>query len=209
MSAACIVRRLTPADAESFRALRIEAVGTTPYTFAEELPAAMERGIGAYAAALAEEAETRTYGAFRNGELAGFAASTRKRPPFEFIAKISSVFVKAEHRRVGVARDLFAAVEEAARREGVTKLTLAVAVQNAEARRLYEALGYEAYGIEPCAMRTGGMFVDEELRAKFLARPDPTGRISVPGLVREACVAPARHPATARPIPGIEAGIPA
>jgi ribosomal protein S18 acetylase RimI-like enzyme len=183
MSAVCIVRRLRPADAESYRSLRIEAIGTTPHTFAEELSAAMERGVGAYADALAVDAETRTYGAFRDGALIGFAASTRKRPPFEFIAKVSSVYVQAGHRRAGVAHALLEVIEVAARGQGVTKLTLAVAVQNAGARRLYEALGYEAYGIEPCAMRIDGMFVDEELRAKFLARPDPDAWISRAGIV--------------------------
>lgn len=182
MSAVCIVRRLGPADAEIYRSLRIEAIGTTPHTFAEELSAAMERGVGAYADALVGDAETRTYGAFRDGALVGFAASTRKRHPFEFIAKVSSVYVQAGHRRAGVAHTLLAVIEGAARGEGVTKLTLAVAVQNAGARRLYEALGYETYGIEPCAMRVGGMFVDEELRAKFLALPDPETRISSAGV---------------------------
>lgn len=209
MSADRIIRRLGPADAEAYRALRIEAIATTPHTFAEELAAATERGIRAYADTLMDAAETKTYGAFRHGALVGFAALSRKRPPFEFIAKVSSVFVKAEHRRAGVARSLLETVEKAAREEGVAKLTLAVAVQNARARRLYEALGYETYGVEPCAMRIHGMFVDEELRAKFLAWPNPADRIYGPGLRGQAFAAPTAHPSAALPIPGIEAGIPA
>ena len=78
--------------------------------------------------------------------------------------------------RSGVAAGLVAAAEAAARGRGVSRITLAVAIGNETACRLYERLGYIVYGVEPCAMRLNGVFVDEELRSKFLIEPASTER---------------------------------
>ena len=170
------IRRLAPSDASAHRALRIEAIATTPLTFAEELDQAVARPVADHAAALACESETATFGAFLGDDLIGIASLTGKRPPCAHIAKLSSVFVGQGHRQSGVAAGLVAAAEAAARGRGVSRITLAVAIGNETACRLYERLGYIVYGVEPCAMRLNGVFVDEELRSKFLIEPESTER---------------------------------
>jgi RimJ/RimL family protein N-acetyltransferase len=170
------IRRLMPSDASVHRALRIEAISTTPLTFAEELDHALARSVADHAAALSREGETSTFGAFFGGGLIGIASLTPKRAPCAHIAKLSSVFVGEGHRQAGVAAGLVAAAEAAARDRGVSRITLAVAIGNEAARRLYERLGYIIYGVEPCAMRLNGVFVDEELRSKFLIEPASNSR---------------------------------
>lgn len=172
------IRRLVQSDAFVHRALRIEAIVTTPYTFAEEIAQAIARTAADHAQALSPAAETSTFGAFDGDVLVGMAALTPKRPPFDHIAKLSSVFVKESHRGRGTADRLIATVEQAAAERGVARITLAVAVQNEAARRFYDRIGYVPYGIEPCAMRLEGKFVDEELRSKFLVAPDASARIA-------------------------------
>lgn len=178
MDSGCSIRRLVQSDAFLHRTLRIEAIVTTPYTFAEEVSQAMARSVSDHATSLAPSSDTWTFGAFQGDELVGMAALTRKRPPFEYIAKLSSVFVKEPHRGSGVAGELIATVEEVARDRGIARITLAVAAKNTAARRFYERLSYSAYGVEPCAMRLEGKFVDEELRSKFLVAPDAAARIT-------------------------------
>ncbi len=174
------IRRLVPSDAFVHRALRIEAIVTTPYTFAEEVSRAMARTAVEHALALSPTAETSTFGAFDGDVLVGMAALTQKRAPFDHIAKMSSVFLKESHRGSGLAADLVATVERVAGERGIGRLTLAVAVQNDAARRFYDRMGYVPYGVEPCAMRLEGKFVDEELRSKFLVVPDASVRILLP-----------------------------
>lgn len=180
MDPARSIRRLVPSDAFVHRALRIEAIVTTPYTFAEEVSQAMARTAVEHALALSPTAETSIFGAFDGDVLVGMVALTQKRAPFDHIAKMSSVFVKESHRGSGVAADLVATVERDAGERGIGRITLAVAVQNEAARRFYDRMGYVPYGIEPCAMCLEGKFVDEELRSKFLVVPDASVRIPLP-----------------------------
>lgn len=165
------IRRLVSSDARAHRGLRLEAIATTPLTFAEELDRASARSVADHESALAPDGETATFGAFLGEDLVGMASLTPKRPPCAHIAKLSSVFVGREHRHAGVAAGLVAYAETAARTLGALRITLAVATHNDPARRLYERLGYAVYGIEPSAMRLDGVFVDEELRSKFLTGP--------------------------------------
>jgi ribosomal protein S18 acetylase RimI-like enzyme len=162
------IRRLVPSDAAAHRRLRLEAIASTPLTFAEEFDQAYARTVAEHGAALAPDGETATFGAFLGEDLVGMASVTPKRPPCAHIAKLSSVFVGRDHRQSGVAAALVAYAEAAAGALGATRITLAVATHNDPARRLYERLGYGVYGIEPSAMRLNGVFVDEELRTKFL-----------------------------------------
>jgi len=62
---------------------------------------------------------------------------------------LANVAVQSGYRERGIGRALVEAVMEAARREGVPKIMLEVRESNAEARRLYEHLGFRAVGVKP------------------------------------------------------------
>ena len=57
------------------------------------------------------------------------------------------LYVHADVRGRGVGRDLIAATAERLRRQGVTHLSLDVALANDSARRLYERLGFRPYDL--------------------------------------------------------------
>jgi len=63
----------------------------------------------------------------------------------ERCAEVRDVGVGESHRRRGVARAVMTALEEAARRAGMRRIGLAVALgeEDAPARGLYDVLGYE------------------------------------------------------------------
>jgi 2,3-bisphosphoglycerate-dependent phosphoglycerate mutase len=66
------------------------------------------------------------------------------------VPEIQDVFVLPEHRRRGIARELTAAAEEAARTRGWSTISLSVSrAGNVPARRLYEKLGYRDAGVAP------------------------------------------------------------
>jgi ribosomal protein S18 acetylase RimI-like enzyme len=62
---------------------------------------------------------------------------------------VCGMAVDAEHRRKGIGRALMAEAERACRELGLRKLSLIVFEQNADARRLYERLGYVEKGRHP------------------------------------------------------------
>lgn len=65
------------------------------------------------------------------------------------LVNIHDVSVIPSHRGRGVARALFAAVEDEARRRGAVKVTLEVLSGNTRAKELYASLGYGDFQLDP------------------------------------------------------------
>lgn len=61
-----------------------------------------------------------------------------------------------------------AVLEEAGRWQGVRQALLTVAEDNPAAQRLYESLGFVAYGREPAALQVGGRYLAETLMIRTL-----------------------------------------
>lgn len=73
------------------------------------------------------------------------------------LATVWGVFVSPQWRGRGVARAVVGGVLEVARGwEGVEALQLSVSERGTAARRLYESLGFVAWGTEPDALRVDG-----------------------------------------------------
>lgn len=67
------------------------------------------------------------------------------------LVNIHDVSVLPAHRGRGVARALFAAIEDEARARGACKVTLEVLTGNHRARELYASLGYGDFQLDPKA----------------------------------------------------------
>ena len=77
-------------------------------------------------------------------------------------SKVWGVYVDPEYRRLGLGRRVVSAVVELARQwPGVDFVDLAVSENSPEARRLYEGLGFKAWGREPEAIDCNGRRYDE------------------------------------------------
>ncbi len=84
-------------------------------------------------------------------------------------AAIWGVYVAPTQRGSGLGRRLMAAVlEEAGRWPDLRQVLLTVAQDNPAAQRLYESLGFVAYGREPAALRVAGRYLDETLMIRTL-----------------------------------------
>lgn len=159
------VRRLGPADAAAYRALRLEGFAAHPLDFRyspadeEALPAAeTERRL----------AESFVAGVFADGDLGGIGGWTRfTGEKLRHKGLLWGMYVQPRLRGTGAADAIVRAIVDDARGQ-VELLLLTVAAPNERARRLYERHGFVAYGTEPMAVRVGDAYFDEVLMAKRL-----------------------------------------
>lgn len=82
------------------------------------------------------------------GELGGLAGFTQLYPMFSSVGMtamyiLNDLFVDDNHRRQGIARALLDAAVDFARQQGAAKVLLETGINNAPARALYEAAGWE------------------------------------------------------------------
>lgn len=157
------IRRLVPADAAAYRALMLRLTGDDPASFTSTVAERAPLPLAWWAARLEDdpEADERVYGAVAEGRLAGVAGLRRQtRAKTRHKATLFGMGVLREHRRRGLARALVEAVVAGAEAmPGVCVLQLTVAETNAPARRLYEGGGFQAFGVEPRALRADDAFV--------------------------------------------------
>lgn len=99
---------------------------------------------------------TVAFGAFDEQALIGVVAiEYSAKPKTQHKAVIVGMYVMPTWRGRGASRALLqAAIEHASQRGGVTVLQLEVTQGNQPATALYEALGFQAFGVEPMAVCT-------------------------------------------------------
>jgi ribosomal protein S18 acetylase RimI-like enzyme len=68
-------------------------------------------------------------------------------------------------RHLGLGRQLMAATIEKAWRKGLTRIELTVRMDNANARALYERLGFQHEGVQRQGFRVDGQFIDSHAMA--------------------------------------------
>ncbi|HYE61636.1 MAG TPA: GNAT family N-acetyltransferase [Phycisphaerales bacterium] len=157
------IRRLTAADTGAYAALRREGLADTPHAFTAsdgDDPGQDEAGV---ARSLAGPGYA-IFGAFAaDGRLVGAAGINREtRLKRAHRAWVWGVYVTPAFRGRGLARGLVGACVDAAKGwDGVHRVQLSVSATSDTARRVYESLGFVAWGTEIDALRTGGKSYDE------------------------------------------------
>jgi ribosomal protein S18 acetylase RimI-like enzyme len=178
------VRPLEPAEHQALRALMLEghelaadAFTTTAAERAAEPADWWVRRIGG-AGSL-----NQAFGAFDGGLLVGsvsveYAAKAKTRHQ----ALVVGMYVRPAHRGRGAGAALIRAVIEHARaRPGVRLLTLTVTQGNDAAIRLYESVGFEAFGVEPMAIFNGDRYLGKVHMSLLLPQGGGAGAASPGG----------------------------
>lgn len=159
------VRRLTEADARAYRDIRLAALEEYPETFQATYEAAMDLPLEAYAVRLQMYA---LFGGFVNDDLQGFLGFTPLRnPKIAHKGVLWGMYVAPGARGTGLAAAMVGAALDHAR-DHVEQVLISVIADNARARRFYDRMGFEVYGVEPRALKIGGKYYDEEFRIKKL-----------------------------------------
>jgi RimJ/RimL family protein N-acetyltransferase len=156
-------RRLTPADASVFQALRLAALQDTPSAFGSSYEEEKDFPAATIEARLAAKPDRGPFGAFDNDEHVGLVALGRESMrQLAHKALIWGMYVRPEARGKGIARALLTEALSLARSvPEVRQVNLSVNANNTVAIRLYESVGFKAFGLEPGAMFINGQLHDE------------------------------------------------
>ncbi|AWK86182.1 GNAT family N-acetyltransferase [Azospirillum thermophilum] len=159
------IRRLGAADAEAWRALRLEGLLVHPEAFGADHAEEAARPLSFFRDRLTGNP---VWGAETGDGLAGTVGLLlRSGAKQRHKATLWGMYVRPGHRGTGVAEALVTALLDHA--AGLVEVVqLAVAAGNRPACRFYERLGFRLYGVERHALLVGGTYHDEELRARFL-----------------------------------------
>lgn len=162
-----MIRTLTAADAKEYRKLRLRGLLESPEAFGSTYAESAVRPLSVTRERLRSQTDSPdgfTLGAFEDG-LVGVSTLRRKDGAKErHKADLVGVYVSPERRGRGVGRSLLTETITRARQlPDLEQVHLTVVTQNGGALALYRGLGFEAYGIEPRALKEGDRYYDEEL----------------------------------------------
>ncbi|WP_127584186.1 GNAT family N-acetyltransferase [Paenibacillus koleovorans] len=165
------IRRLTPADASAYREIRLEALQAHPEAFSSSYEEEVERSLAFFEERLRSE-QVYTFGSFAEDQLQGTVTLLpESKSKIKHKAHLVAMFVRPAARRSGVGRGLLsAAISQARALGGIERVYLGVTATNVPARRLYEALGFQSYGLDKRGMKIGDRYLDEELMVLELDR---------------------------------------
>lgn len=157
------IRRLAPSDAAAFQSLRLEGLREAPAAFTASFEEESALPLSEIERRLLPVPGRHCFGAFDGEALVATARVERDSSAKQsHRAHIRGVYVALSHRGQGVARRLLArCLQCAASLHGVSHVNLAVTAGNAPAQRLYESMGFKAWGCEPAALVVGGVLYDE------------------------------------------------
>lgn len=157
------VRRLDARDVESYREIRLEGLKDHPEAFSSSWEAEAAKPAAWWTERL--ESNFVFAGIIDGSPLLGVAGLR-----MESAAKLRhkgvlwGMYVRPDARGTGLSMSLVRAVIEEAR-PLVEEIRLTVVASNTPARRLYQAAGFEPYGLERRALKIGNVYYDEVLMA--------------------------------------------
>jgi RimJ/RimL family protein N-acetyltransferase len=167
------IRRLAEADAGQYREIRLRMLRDHPEAFGSSYEEYLEQPPESVAARFRDQlsaADNFVLGAFEGEQLIATMGLYREHGvKSRHKGLIWGVYTVPEARGRGIGRRLMEAIMQQARAiEELELLQLAVASDNLPARRLYESLGFRAWGIERHALKIGDAYVDEAHMALWL-----------------------------------------
>ncbi|QWU45606.1 GNAT family N-acetyltransferase [Bacillus sp. NP247] len=166
-----MIRLLTKEDAEKYWDLRLLALQVNPEAFITTYEEAIrqENPLDRVASNLTS-ATSCTFGAFnKENQLVGVVTLlTEEKEAYKHKGHIVAMYVDAQNRRNGLARELITNAIQRARDIKLEQLTLGVVSTNEPAKKLYGSMGFKTYGIEKRAIKVNGVYSDDENMVLFL-----------------------------------------
>lgn len=164
------IRLSSPNDAESYRALRLQALRDHPEAFGSDYETNLSHPLEFWQQRLTPNPTAANYVAVTEaGKVVGMTAIRREELiKLRHNGSIQSVYVHPEWRGMGIMDALMTACLNHAREQGIVIVKLSVTNTNASAIRVYLRHGFSVYGVDPMMLYLDGIYYDELLMAKRL-----------------------------------------
>jgi RimJ/RimL family protein N-acetyltransferase len=164
------IRHATPADAMSYRELRLEALQDSPIAFSADYQQNLNQPAKYWEDRLTMEKDEATiFLAEYEAKLIGVTGIARGgSPKTRHGAWIWGVYITPQWRGLRVAEELINSCFTWAKARKIIIVKLGVAATNISAIRCYERCGFSTYGTEPRAIFYAGKFYDEFLMSRSL-----------------------------------------
>ena len=165
------IRRLAPADAARYHALRNQGLAEFPDAFTTSHSEGLATPLDKLAQRIAGHGDDFVLGAFAADDaLAGFAGFRRgDRAKTRHNGKIVGMYVAAAYRGTGLGKALLERlIDEVRAIDGMEILSLTVTHSNRAAREMYVSAGFVPFGIERRALKVGADYFDKEHMALAL-----------------------------------------
>ncbi len=166
------VRKLTVEDAEQYREIRLQSLRDHPEAFAASFDEERKATVADMREKLKKRNRPNNFiaGAFAGDDLVGvvgFYQYTQKKMRHK--GYIWGMYVGRDYQGRGVGTKLLNYVKKQARElSGLEQVILTVASRNTRAKRLYEKVGFETYGLEKKALKVNQRYYDEEHMMMFI-----------------------------------------
>ena len=155
-----VVRRLALEEVSLWRSFRLDMLQASPQNFGSSYEEEQEWSQETF---LEKFKSSAVFGVFIEGMLVSSAAFfIMEGPKNQHKGYLWAVYTKPSYRGKGLATQALKAVLEYAR-TCVRQVYLSCNVGNQEAYALYLKQGFKAYGRDPCSLKVGDQFFDEDL----------------------------------------------
>lgn len=167
------VRQLAASDAAQYLALRLEGLRAFPHAFRSDYEEALSQPVSWAEKRLATQGEY-WFGAFDRDRLVGaICLRTQEGKKIRHAATLNALVVDPTRQRAGIGRMLVGHLVAFARSLGyIRQISLTVSDGNTSAERLYDAFGFEQFGLERDAFLYDGQYCAKQHRQLFLRTPD-------------------------------------
>lgn len=158
------LRSLNPDDWKIWKEIRLESLKLYPEAFGSSYEESSLMSDDSFKQALQD---TLVFGAFKEQKLIGVARfSVSQGNKTKHRGNLISMYLKKEHRGVGIAGALINKVIEHAKTQ-VSQLHCSVVTDNVAAVELYKKHGFKLYGTEPRSLKIDGKYYDEFLLVRI------------------------------------------
>jgi RimJ/RimL family protein N-acetyltransferase len=160
-----LIRLLEAPDAEIYREIRLDSLKESSESFLTTYEIESERPIEQIRQNLIATDSRFTVGAFINNELVGIVTFVRESNlKINHKGNVYAMYVSPKNRGQGIGKSLMTELVKRAKRiSGLEQINLSVISNNNTAKRLYESIGFNKYGTERNALKSGDLYWDDDL----------------------------------------------